>query len=354
MTKSEHLLLKTHFFVSKKISAYILNDNNQPFIIYGEAGSGKTSLIAKVADKVINMFENSNDYVVIMRYFGTTSSTSNIISTYKSILHQLECILKLELTDTYFPSIYELKDYLYEKILLFKTTYPDKKLVILLDSIDQLSEKDYDLYWIFYELPKNVKIVLTTLKDFENILETIKLSVKNAENYLEIKPMNSEDAKKMLNDLLNNSNRSLSEQQWNVLEEIFKESKLHPLLVKLVYDIVSKWSSYYIPNQEFRNIREIDDCIIYLFKLLEKEHGEVLFARCMFYMNIMRNGISEIELEDIMSIDDNLLMNIFEYHSPPIRRFPIVLWTRIKFNLSEYIVEREIDDTKVDFWLVNT
>ena len=33
----------------------------------------------------------------------------------------------------------------------------------------------------------------------------------------------------------------------------------------------------------------IDDCIKYLFALLEKENGKVIFSRCMFYM--VKGGI---------------------------------------------------------------
>ena len=62
-------------------------------------------------------------------------------------------------------------------------------------------------------------------------------------------------------------------------------------------------------------------------------------------MNIMENGISENELEDILSLDDDLLTQIFEFHSPPLRRFPIALWFRIKHVMKEYLVEKEIDDT---------
>ena len=68
----------------------------------------------------------------------------------------------------------------------------------------------------------------------------------------------------------------------------------------------------------------------------------------------MKNGISENELEDILSLDDNLLQNIFHYHSPPIRRFPMAVWAKLKHSISEYMVEKEIDDSKVLFWFVRS
>jgi hypothetical protein len=51
---------------------------------------------------------------------------------------------------------------------------------------------------------------------------------------------------------------------------------------------------------------------------LEKNHGKMLFSRTMIYMSSFKNGISESELEDILSIDDDVLYEIFEYHAPPV------------------------------------
>ena len=61
-------------------------------------------------------------------------------------------------------------------------------------------------------------------------------------------------------------------------------------------------------------------------------------------------GISENELEDILSIDDNVLESIFVKHHPPVRRFPMALWYRIKYELKDYITHKMTDDTSVIAW----
>lgn len=67
-------------------------------------------------------------------------------------------------------------------------------------------------------------------------------------------------------------------------------------------------------------------------------------------MSSFKNGISESEIEDILSLDDDVLYDIFEFHAPPIRKLPIALWSRIKHDLKGYMVEKEIDDTRVIYW----
>ena len=70
----------------------------------------------------------------------------------------------------------------------------------------------------------------------------------------------------------------------------------------------------------------------------------------MIYLSSFKNGISESEIEDILSIDDDVLYDIFEFHAPPIRRLPLALWLRIKDDLKGYMVEKAIDDIRVIYW----
>ena len=241
----------------------------------------------------------------------------------------------------------ELRDKLIEE---FKLLDPKKRIIIFLDSIDQLVSNDYDLKWMTYDFPSNVKIVFSTLQDHGDILDCIRSKIKNEDNYLLIDPLNTSNVKTILEDWLSKANRSLSNQQWSILDNLFSRATLQPLFIKLVFDLIIKWRSFYEPVDDFKGLLSIDSCIQYLFKQLEKEHGKSLFSTCLFYMSALKNGISESELEDILSLDDDLLQNVFEFHSPPIRRFPIALWARIKHVLKEYLVEKEIDDTKVIFW----
>jgi len=62
------------------------------------------------------------------------------------------------------------------------------------------------------------------------------------------------------------------------------------------------------------------------------------------YMSSFANGISESEIESILSLDDDVLYDIFEFHAPPIRKLPVALWSRIKYDLRGYMVEKEVDD----------
>jgi hypothetical protein len=256
---------------------------------------------------------------------GTTPGTSNITNTFQSVIYQLSRIFNLKTTDRRLNTKTEISDYLSEQLIMLSNQYPEKKILILLDSIDQLSTADYNIDWMFIELPSNIKMIYSTLPNHGDILKQLKSKDGFDESYfLEVASLTKANVVTILEDWLSRNNRLISEKQWKVLDEVFDNSKLFPLYVKLMYDIVSKWTSYHIPNDEFKECLNIDKCIKYLFQILEKSHGKILFSRSMFYMSTFKNGISENELEDILSIDDDVLYEIFEYHIPPVC-FPLLI-----------------------------
>ncbi len=84
--------------------------------------------------------------------------------------------------------------------------------------------------------------------------------------------------------------------------------------------------------------------------MLEKQHGKLVFQKCLTYLTLFKHGISDTELEDVLSIDDEVLSAIFKFHEMLLRRFPIVLWLRIKYDLRNFFIEKQIDKTTVIAW----
>lgn len=242
--------------------------------------------------------------------------------------------------------------------MLAKEKYPQKKIILFLDSIDQLVSVDestalQDIGWILNEFPENVKMIYSTMPFYGGILKSLKDNrITEPENFLKIQKLDKETSLKIMKEWLKAKERTLTIEQFRTMEEIFDQSTLYPLYIKLIFDIVCKWTSFYQPSQDadFFKCLNIDECIRYLFKYYEERHGKVLFSRCCLYLNFFSNGISESELEDILSIDDEVLYSIFTYHSPPSRRFPIFLWILIKNDIREYITVRKIDGTLVCSW----
>jgi hypothetical protein len=283
---------------------------------------------------------------------GTSKMSSNIESVFKSIQEQLEVIFSINKEDIEYKNKQEFKD----KLSFISEKYLKRnKLLILLDSIDQLREQDYYLEWLFNILPKNIKIIYSVLKDYKNIFQKLKkYKIKKIENIFELDALNIYEAKKMLDSYLKSSHRQLSALQTEVMNKLFdKLENICPLQVKLIFDVVSKWKSSFIPNDDFLKCKTSIEIIKYNFKIIEQEifDNEIFFKHCLFYLNLFEyKGIGENELEDLLSIDDDVLQEIFKHHHPPLRRFPMAMWFRLKYELKDYITSKMIDETSVVAW----
>ena len=133
-----------------------------------------------------------------------------------------------------------------------------------------------------------------------------------------------------------------------VVEERLAECNI-PLYVKLVFDEIKLWKSY-TKTQEKDLEKTVSTSINKLLGRIENQHGHVLVEHALSYITASKSGLSEAELEDLISLDETVLNDVYQYHLPPIRRIPPLLWTRIRNDLPNYLVEREAEGVSVVSW----
>ncbi|KAK3090305.1 hypothetical protein FSP39_010788 [Pinctada imbricata] len=97
------------------------------------------------------------------------------------------------------------------------------------------------------------------------------------------------------------------------------------------------------PEHELVLQDSVRGAINMLFDNLETKFGSIVTSHTLGYFTIALNGISENELEDVLSCDDEALNDLYRYHDPPVEgivRCPPVIVARIQYDIKEYIVER--------------
>ncbi|CAF3372692.1 unnamed protein product [Rotaria sp. Silwood1] len=341
--------------VLNKLKDYIKNDNeNRPCIVYGASGCGKTSVLAKAATEALKWWSDRS-VSVILRFLGTTPPSSTIYKTMLSISKHICALYHLPME--IYPDVIKLRYQL--ETSLFMQIPDNEYLIILLDSIDQLQTDGYDCQWLPGLFPKNVKCIVSTLPDHGNILSNLQMIInhnpsmpKDTEHLLVlVSPFQASTVEIVYNDWLAMKQRSLSNEQRSFIQNLMAErTEILPLFMKLVFDIILTWHSYDFIDFELRKLKSVDDCIRYLFNHLKTVHNPILFHRAICYMTACRSGISQNELEDVLSLDDDVLKSVFQHYIPPVRRLPGILWTRIRNDLDEYITEKEVDDSSVIYW----
>ena len=168
------------------------------------------------------------------------------------------------------------------------------------------------------------------------------------EAFKAIPKMSKEEAGDILDNWLDDAARSLTSQQHQSVLHAFNKCPL-PLYLKLAFDEACRWKSY-TPENETKLPLTIREILHSLFDHLERIHGKMLVSHALAYISASKNGLTQSELEDLLSLDDDVLNDVYQYWTPPVRRLPPLIWLRIRSDLGDYLVERGSDGARVSFW----
>ena len=158
--------------------------------------------------------------------------------------------------------------------------------------------------------------------------------------------MNEADV--ILESWLSSAHRTLVPAQKAMVLKAFEECPL-PLYLKLSFDQACRWKSY-TPANETVLPAGVKNVVSEFFDQIERRHGKILVSHGLGYITASKNGLTEPELEDILSLDDEVLDDVYQYWTPPFRRLPPLLWIRIRSEIGDYLIERGADDTQVIYW----
>lgn len=317
---------KARFFTSREgtlkcISGYLKEGNSHPLAVVGLTGSGKSALIATSAER------SNKDYpqaVFITRYIDATPDSSNIRALLNGICRQI--YRDYGKNESSVPADYKelLKEF--PESLDFATH--ERPLFLFLDGLDQLSDAENarTLTWLPSDLPDAVRIVVTTApNNCSSILEK-KFPKENAHK---LKKMPLEDGEKLLDLWLDNEKRTLQDEQRREILDKFSQCGL-PLFLKLAFNEAKQWKSYDPPSKLSKDIQGL---IGDLFTRLSSEanHGEAFFSRILGYLSAAKNGLSEDELLEVISRDVKAYTAFLRssYHLPP----DLLAW--LKENISD-------------------
>ena len=283
---------------------------------------------------------------VICRFLGTSPKSSGIHQTLTSVCRQIVEIYNL-FPDEDIPDGFNDISLLFVKVL--NAIPANSTLVLVLDSLDQLTPQNYahKLGWIPSKLPDNVIMIVSTLPTMYGILDVLREKY-GEQNLIRVPNLEDELCMDIVKMWLDNRQRTLTESQFAKAEKAFSQCSL-PLYVRLVTEEVLRWHSY-DPEESCVLRHTIKDVIQDLFKWLELKHGDVIVKHALAYISASKQGLGETELEDLLSLDDVVLTDVYQYHVPPTRRIPPLLWVRIRHDISSYLVTREADSIQVAFW----
>ncbi|XP_045112132.1 NACHT and WD repeat domain-containing protein 2-like isoform X2 [Portunus trituberculatus] len=334
----------------KKVEHYIKGPSVNPLLLHGAGGCGKTSLLAKCASSCVEWLSHTKPILVI-RFVGTSPESTALTPLLTSICHQISYNYMLpfeDIPDDLVPLTAHLKE-------LLNCATPQMPLLIFLDSVDQVTgATDANrMSWIPTRLPPNVKIVVSCVSEegdpeLSKDYILLRRMIDNVDNFLEVTALGEDLAMDIIKKWMHTAKRDLNNYQWRVVSNAISRCSL-PIFVKLVFAEICRWKSYSKPQDTYL-ASNVMDSIMMLFSKVEVKHGRLLVSHALAYITASKNGLSESELEDLISLDDKVLDDVYQYHMPPVRRIPPLLWTRIRNDLPNYLSDCEADGVSVLNW----
>ncbi|KAL4239740.1 NACHT domain- and WD repeat-containing protein 1 [Mactra antiquata] len=321
---------------------YILNKTGRrPLIIHAESGLGKTSIMAMIMKSIPEWLENQS-HCKMIRFLGTTPQTNNIFDVLYGVLGQLSDAYDQIMPPHYYSSMKKMMECT-PSYIRHISKQAKEPVIILLDSVDQLYPHNnaYSMEWLPLMLPTNIKIIISTLPKECDILKNLKKLLPDPECYVEVPKLNEPTAVKIVDTYLQRCGRTLQPFQKSLLLSVFKGSQ-NPLFLKLLIDEAKIWKSY-TEQASLTLPQTVRAAINKLFEKLENKFGYILVSHALGYITIGLIGLTEFEIEDVLSCDDEVLNEVYKYHDPPVPgivRIPPVLWARIRYDIEDYLAER--------------
>ncbi|CAL8088657.1 unnamed protein product [Orchesella dallaii] len=335
-----------------KAKDYMLGKSDKPLILYGAGGCGKTSLLAQIAAMSFPWFNERKALpLLILRFLGTTPDSSALAPMLISLCQQISYNFMLPMEDI--PDDLVPLTAHFKQLITYGTA--EQPLIVFLDSVDQLTGASgaNKLTWLPSKIPKHCKIVISCVNEpdepeISRDYVLLRRILDAEDHFIEVTALGEKLATQVMRKWLIAANRDVTNYQWRVVCNALAECSL-PIFVKLVFAETCRWKSYSKPNDTLL-ATNVMDSIFKLFERIEMQHGRLLVTHALAYVTAAKSGLSETELEDLISMDDKVLDDVYQYHLPPVRRIPPLLWTRIRNDLPNYLSEREADGVSVLSW----
>lgn len=279
-----------------------------------------------------------------------------------------------------------LKDHL--SLLLSCFPSPKRPVVLILDGLDIIKNfhQQHVVQCLPSPLPPSVKLILSVSNQHAQALQAVRLhypertssvvsnSVVPTEEekerdrllmetgqrrsrgfgFVELKSVERRQLVRMVASLLSSSGRRVTSGQQTLVNQAVSSCSLI-FYARLLHSHILLWTSdseameSLLPNGVHASISALLD-------LLERKHGPLLVRRCLSYLTLSRTGLTEAELTDLLSSDDEVLMMEYvlrgEAH-PSRLSVPYVDVERLLLDLRMFLARRVVATGKGALFWVN-
>ncbi|XP_044216744.1 LOW QUALITY PROTEIN: NACHT domain- and WD repeat-containing protein 1 [Thunnus albacares] len=316
------------------------NVRHGPLVVHGAAGMGKTALLCKLAQEMQTVLEAGAVVVIRLLSFHHPQKP-DVDHLLRSVCLQI-CLACGLAPPTPLSTSTHLELVRFFQNVLEDVSQQGNSLLIILDTLDQLSDQNHahKLRWLPVNIPPNVHLVVSMDTNSE-AFANMRLKLDTLKNFFEVERLSLDEGKQIMESYLRASQRTLTPEQSTAVLQSFEPTGC-PLHLNLILSAAKRWTSFTLLT-ELRLGANTQDMMSQLFLMLEEKHGRELVGRALGYITLARKGLLEAELRDVMSLDDDVISEVYRYSLPPtpsLIRLPPLLWARLRRDLEDLLEER--------------
>jgi tetratricopeptide (TPR) repeat protein len=266
---------------------------DQPLIILGESGSGKSALLANWA---LEYRKTHPQDLLIMHFIGATPYSADWAAMLRRIMGELKRRFEIQ------QEIPDKPDELRPAFANFLYMAAAKgRCVLILDALNQLEDRDGapDLVWLPPVIPPNVRMILSTLpgRTLDNLKE-------RGWETLPIEPLDFAERKRLIKDYLAQFSKELNEKRTEQLA--YAEQTSNPLFLRALLDELRVFGIYERLNERIEHYLEAETIDKLYEKILTRYEQDYererpgLVKDAMSLIWASRRGLSEAELLDLL------------------------------------------------------
>ena len=333
--------MKVELNLLRGIQVHELTNSGPYVLLHGEIGVGKSTTCASIASTRAPVNENDGR-VLFVRFCDRTCDSNDISALLVSLTSQMKALCGVDVdydmarhTATDEDGFVVIVSEWLSTLELLGTCFTAGQVTIIIDGLDKLipDENLLTCAWLPRVLPSAIGMFMLSCCAQTDVFYQLKRLSSVPLAFVEIQTIQSSsgDLEKALTlQLEQRFYRQLTPIQMNQLTTaINKNQSSHPVAyAAMLAPFAAKWRSDH--DIDALSIgKDVSSVATEFLQVVETEH-HLLAKTALALLTVSRYGLSDAEMDDLLSANEKVLDDVCQYHQPPFRRIPPLLWTRLR------------------------
>ena len=288
----------------KKAQELLTGESGKVIIVAGKPGSGKSALMAAIAQQYIESEACPSSNLLLPHFIGAAPDSSNVASILTRFCHEMKrrFSVALDIPEDYSDLAKEWPEFLQESTNIIGK---GSRLVVLIDGIDLLEDKHNgpSMDWIPDDIPQGVTIIMSGVENGACVANLQKR--KPAPEEVIIGSLDIMDKAEMVRRKLAKHRKALEESPFNNQMKLLltKKEASNPLYLHLACEELRVFGVFEEVTAFLKKMPpSISNLLQEILGRLETEHSMEIISTALSMLSLVRNGLMEHELSGVLSL----------------------------------------------------